>query len=409
MAKRELVLIGAGKIGRGYLADVFNRKGYKLIFLEYAEGLVNALKEQGYYTVFMSHDGAPDESFRIGGYDIYCTETEYETCVNVLANANYATVHVYPGACESIGHMIGDAIKKRVREGNKEPLDIFTCVNFQGPAKILKDFALERLTTQAEKDYIESNVGFVQTLIYRNGGIPTPEMLAEDPLCVSMSDTTNWPVDKDAFKGAPPEGIDNAVLTDHFEARLVYKVWAGNMVHCMSSYVGKQRGYEYYYQSGSDPYIYKCSALAKLEANHGICSEFNISVDVLDDRKKGKIAPFDPKAAEGDMDTLNRIGADPKRKLSRGDRFIGPALLCLKHGKTPYFLTRGAAMGFYFVNPEDASACEIQDYIKSFGIEKAVAKYCQLNLSDPLDKQIYELVLMHYYEIGDAFPEEITE
>ncbi len=109
------------------------------------------------------------------------------------------------------------------------------------------------------------------------------------------------------------------------------------------------------------------------------------------------------------MDTLNRIGADPKRKLSRGDRFIGPALLCLKHGKTPYFLTRGAAMGFYFVNPEDASACEIQDYIKSFGIEKAVAKYCQLNLSDPLDKQIYELVLMHYYEIGDAFPEEITE
>ena len=55
MAKKEIVLIGAGKIGRGYIADLFNTAGYKLVFLEYAEGLVQKMRDQGYYTIFRSH------------------------------------------------------------------------------------------------------------------------------------------------------------------------------------------------------------------------------------------------------------------------------------------------------------------------------------------------------------------
>ena len=34
MMKKEAVLIGAGKIGRGYRADLFNQAGYHLTFLE---------------------------------------------------------------------------------------------------------------------------------------------------------------------------------------------------------------------------------------------------------------------------------------------------------------------------------------------------------------------------------------
>ena len=53
MAKKELVLIGAGKIGRGYIADLFNDAGYKLTFLEYSEALVQKLRAQGYYTCLL--------------------------------------------------------------------------------------------------------------------------------------------------------------------------------------------------------------------------------------------------------------------------------------------------------------------------------------------------------------------
>lgn len=408
MAKKEVVLIGAGKIGRGYMGDVFNRAGYHLTFLEYDENLVHKMREQGYYTVFMTdrqETGSGEvSSFRIEGYDAFCTETEREACVNAIANTNYATIHVYPGACESIGHMVGDAIKQRKEADNEEPLDIFMCVNFQGPAETIRGYALEQLETEEEKAFLDEHIGFIETMIFRNGGTPTEEMLEMDPICVAMSDNTNWPVDQDAFKGIPPQGVEMA-LTDNFSARLVYKVWAGNMMHCCNAFYGKPKGYEYYYESALDPYIYKCAALGKLEANHGICEEYNTPVEVLDTNHKGKIAPFAPeKVNTADRDTLNRIGADPIRKLRRNDRFVGPAILSMKHGKIPYFLTRGAAMGFYFENPEDAAAVELQNFIKENGIEKAIEKYCGLNLNDKDENFVYQLILAHYYEIGDVDP-----
>ena len=410
MGKKELVLIGAGKIGRGYMADIFNRAGYQLTFLEYSDGLVKALNDQGYYTVFMVHkvetDGPQMEKFRISGYKAYCTETERADCLGALAHTNYATIHVYPGACEAIGHMLGDAIKQRVAEKNEETLDIFLCVNFQGPAKIFKDYAKERLTTEEERRYLEEKVGFVETMIYRLGGTPTPEMLAEDPLCVYAGDTTDWPVDKDAFKGDPPEGVTMNMM-DNFQARLVHKIWAGNMTHCIASYIGKKKGYHYYYEAQVDPYIHKCGVLAKREANFGICTEYHTTVEVIDPHSSTP-ERFDPsKINSKDVDTLNRIGADPKRKLRRSDRFVGPALLSIKYGKVPFFLARGAAMGFYFQNPEDASAVEIQAYINENGIEKAIQTYCELDLQDKDENFLYQLILANYYEIGDYDPFDI--
>ncbi len=412
MGKKELVLIGAGKIGRGYMADIFNRAGYQLTFLEYSDALVKALNKQGYYTVFMNSSDDKDSKptltkFRIGGYKAYCTETQRQQCLDALAETNYATIHVYPGACESIGHMLGDAIKQRVARNNAEPLDIFMCVNFQGPAKIFKAYAKERLTTEEEKGYLEEKVGFVETMIFRSGENPAQEMLAEDPLCVSVSNTTNWPVDKDAFKGTPPEGVEMNLM-GNFEARLVHKIWSGNMTHCSAAYYGKQRGYTYHYESELDPYIHKCSVLAKREADHGICAEYNVSVEEINTGYKKTPSRVDfSKVDTKNRDTLNRIGADPKRKLGRNGRFVGPALLAIKHGKVPFFLTRGAAMGFYFVNPEDAAAVEIQDFIRENGIEKAILKYCQLDPGDKNENFLYQMILGHYYEIGEFDPFDI--
>ncbi len=405
MGNKEIVLIGAGKIGRGYMADLFNRAGYRLIFLEYSEDLVKKLRAQGSYTVFMSRKEEHDLiHFPISGFAIYCTQTEYEECLDAIARVNYVTVHVYPGACESIGHMLGDAIKLRMKRGNSEPLDILTCVNFQDPANILKQYALERLQTQEERDFLQEHVGFVETLIFRNGGIPTPEMLSTDPLCVSMSDNTHWPVDKDAFKGCPPEGIEMD-LQDNFAARLCYKVWAGNMSHCGSAFYGKMYGYTYLYEAALNPYIFKNNALAKREASFGICTEYHAPQELLDSNKNAKPKRFDPKSVDtNDKDTLDRIGADPVRKLRRNDRFIGPALLAMKHGKVPFFLARGAAAGFYFTNPQDEAACEIQEYIKKNGIEKAVEKYCQLDLQKKEEDFLHQLIVANYYDLAKADP-----
>ena len=65
-------------------------------------------------------------------------------------------------------------------------------------------------------------------------------------------------------------------------------------------------------------------------------------------------------------------------------------------------------MGFYFTNPDDKAACEVQDFIKEQGIEKAIEKYCQLDLDKPEENLLYQLILGNYWEISQADPTEIN-
>jgi len=412
MYKKEAVLIGAGKIGRGYMAYIFHKAGYKMTFLEYSDALVKQMNAQGYYTVFMRHRefGHGEWSkFRIENYDAYCTETQYAQCVDVLSKANYATVHVFPGAIKGISRMIADACKKRMAEGNEETLDIFFVINFLDADILFKQAAMEALDTPEQKAYMEKYIGFVYGLVRGSGPTPNDDMLAEDPIAVSCADTDYLPVDVDQMKGPMPEGV-NFHAAHNVGGLVKHKVWGGNVGHCAQAYFGKVKGYTYGYETEQDAYIYKCKDLCAREAKDALQV---IKVEEAEkERYLGNYTPpkpFDPASVNTDvLDKLDRIGADPIRKLGRNDRFIGPALLAVSQGKVPFFLARGAAMGFYFTNPDDKAACEVQDFIKEQGIEKAIEKYCQLDLDKPEENLLYQLILGNYWEISQADPTEIN-
>ncbi|MGI6665551.1 MAG: hypothetical protein ACOX3W_09150 [Christensenellaceae bacterium] len=413
--QKEAVLIGAGKIGRGYMAYIFNNAGYRMTFLEYDETLVTQMRTQGYYTIFMRdrHNETADwDVFRIENYDAFCTETEWDACVDVLSTANYATVQVFPGAIKSIGHMIGEAAKKRMLAGNEETLDIFFVINFLDADVLFREAALEIMQTEEERIYLDKYIGFVYGLVRGSGPMPNQEMLEIDPIAISCADQNYLPVDVDQMKGPMPEDV-NFIPTHNVGALVKRKVWGGNVSHCCLAYYGKQRGYTYGYEASLDPYIHKCGEFATQEALKGL--ELDITFDPADikryfiDDDYGKEGPYDPSKIDTEVkDPLNRIGADPIRKLARNDRFIGPALLCLKHGVVPYFLARGAAMGFFFENEEDPAAVEIQNYIAAEGIEKAIEKYCQLDKQDALENTLYQMVLSHYYDIKEVDPYYVT-
>ena len=407
MMKKEAVLIGAGKIGRGYLADLFNQAGYHLTFLEYSQELVQKMREQGYYTINMAHKDAPDDVFRISGYDAFCTQTEEEQCIEALAHTNYGSIHVFPNACESIGHMIGKAIVRRMEEGNDETLDLLMCVNFLQPTKILKGYINEILKTPEQKAYLEEKVGFSECLVHRNGMVPTPEQLEKDPIAVYAGDSPYLTADKEGFKGEPPAGV-NLHLIDKMEGRLTQKIWNINMWHCSTAFYGRKMGYTYFDESASNLYIVRCCDLARSEANFALCKEFGFTMEELMETFPEKKERFDPsKVDHSEKDLLDRIAQDPKRKLAKGDRFIGPALCCLKHGRMPYYLARGAAMGYYFKNENDPAACEILAYVKEHGIRDAVTKYSGLSDEEPNEKLLKELIVGHYYEAGDMDPFDI--
>lgn len=396
--KKEHVLIGAGKLGRGYLADLFNKAGYHLIFMEYSKNLVEAMREQGYYTLFQEkEDGTGTNVVKIDGYEVYCTEgEEYDICVDKLVNATTASIHTYDDGFKPIGHMLGDAMKKRVAAGIEAPLDIFLVANYLNLDEAFRAYMFERLTTDEERQYVIDKVGLIQTLPYR-GGYPASEaMLKQDPIAVSATDYPELPVDEEAFKGPVPEGI-NFLMLDRMSDRLNCKLWTANVRGGVLAAIAKQAGYETIEEANKDEYAVKCSTFGWKEAYWGAMRHFNFTEEEF---KRG--ARKDSKVyGRTTSDTVDRQLFGLKRKLGRQERLTGPALACLEFDRVPYFLTKGLAMAFQFDNPADPTSVEVLEFVKTEGIEKAIETYCQLDLENPLDQKLYQLVLAQYY---DAFP-----
>lgn len=408
--KKEIALIGAGKIGKGYTADLFSEAGYHLIFLCHSLKQAEAMRAQGSYTIFKYRNGqeAPEE-YRISDFEAYSTAAEYEQCLAVLARVRYATVHVYPGAFQAIGHMVGDAIRRRVAEGNADTLDLMLCLNYIDADRILKRYIEERLETEEERRYFAEKVGVGMALTFRWGAEPQPWMLQKDPLCACVAESPDLPVDAEAFRGAVPPGVALRPLTKMRE-RLAYKLWGGNVSSAILANLSMQRGYAYTGEGREDDEIYLASVLGTREAEFGFDQVYSLTpaekAENVRGRNHGERPREQVRQEQGyqGMDPVTRVGADPARKLARQDRLVGPAIACIRAGRIPFFLAKAAAAGFYFKNPADASACEIQDYIARRGIEAAVERYCELDLTDPAEQALYQLILAHYYDMSGEDP-----
>lgn len=410
--KKEVALIGAGKIGKGYVADLFHAAGYRIIFLCHSLRQAKALREQGHYTMFKYMDGQRDPiQYQIDNFDAVSTVEEYDQSVDVLARVNYATVHLFPNAFADIGHLIGDAIRKRVAEGNEETLDLILCLNAVDSDLAFIKYIREALHTPEEERYFEEKVGVGMALTFRWGPNPRPYMLEQDPLCSCAGESPDLPVDAEAFKGPIPKDVALRPLTKMRE-RLVYKLWGGNVSMAITANLSMKKGYEYTYQGTLDNDIFRASELGTREAHFGFDTVYHLTQEEKDENYRGREArklgnKERRKRMSTQVDEVTRVGADPIRKLGREDRLIGPALACIRAGKVPFFLAKAAAAGFYYVDPADRSACEIQEYVKQEGIEKAIVKYCQLNMEDAQERLLFQMILGHYYDMSDLDPEEI--
>ena len=68
MGDRPVVIWGAGRIGRGFIAEVFSEPGYRLTFVDMMRPLVQRLDEAGGYTIWKA-TGEGLSEVRIEAYD----------------------------------------------------------------------------------------------------------------------------------------------------------------------------------------------------------------------------------------------------------------------------------------------------------------------------------------------------
>ena len=88
-------------------------------------------------------------------------------------------------------------------------------------------------------------------------------------------------------------------------------------------------------------------------------------------------------------DEVTRVARNPKRKLSAADRLVSPANQLMQRGRKPSALAKTIAAALKFDYAEDKEAVEIQNYIRTEGMEKAITHFTDI----PADSKLFEMIM----------------
>jgi mannitol-1-phosphate 5-dehydrogenase len=389
-ADKQIIVWGAGRIGRGFVADLFAAAGRLVHFVDAERELVALLRERGAYTVKrIRGEGDADES-TVSGYTAHHV-SEREAVLSLLDSCGLAAVAVFPSAFGRVADDLAEGIERRVAGGGNKPLDILVCANAPGAAQTLRGLLAERLS-DAGRTYLAEQVGLAEALIMRIAGEPGAEQMEADPLVVVTNGYPEMPVDATAFRGRVPS-VPGVVPTERIEAEEARKLYTYNMLHAVYGYVGRRAGCGSVLECTRDAGVQSVALGALAESTAGLTAEFGFSEDEMREWNARVVANVSNPVLQ---DTTARLGADPVRKLRRADRLAGPALLCRRHGILPLYLAKAVACALLFDAPGDGGADELRRYVGEHGAREAVVHFCGL----AREPELVQLVVEQYEKAG---------
>ncbi len=334
---KNAVMYGGGNIGRGFIGMLLSQSGYEVTFVDVAEPVVNTLNEKRCYPVrVLSNDGHKDitvENVRaVNGND-------QNAVAEAIANADIMATAVGVNILKFIISNLVAGIRLRLQRGCG-PLNIIICENLMDANKVLEGMLKAHLN-EAEQVWFDENIGLVEASIGRMVPVQTEEMKDGEPMRVCVEGYGFLPVDKDAFKGQIPE-IRNMVPFSPFDFYIKRKLYVHNMGHATCAYLGDLFGLQYIYEAIDRDDIYIIVKGAMEQSAQALSRKYGVALESIFPHIDDLLRRFTNRALK---DTCQRVGGDPKRKLSPEDRLIGSSKLAFEMGITPAYIAIGAAAG----------------------------------------------------------------
>ncbi|MBV9850187.1 MAG: mannitol dehydrogenase [Armatimonadetes bacterium] len=353
------VQFGAGNIGRGFLGQLLFESGYRTTFIEANPALVGALNRRGEYPLRLASDTGIQD-LTIGSVRAIDAR-DAEAVAAALAEADLAGTSVGVDVLPRVAPTLAAGLSARAARGGG-PLNVLLCENQWHAAPLMRDLLLPHLAPPA-RDFLDTHIGLVETVIGRMVPVQTDAVRAEDPLLIVAEPYKELPVARAMLRGpAPP--LVGLIAADDFDAYEARKLFLHNASHAALAYLGWLRGHEFIWQCAEDRDITSVCAAALSEASQALVAEYGFALDALRAFTDDLMRRFANKALG---DTVARVAADPLRKLRPNDRLVGAANLCLKHGITPAALAQVIVAALAYDNPDDAKAMELQEKRRATG------------------------------------------
>jgi mannitol-1-phosphate 5-dehydrogenase len=371
---KKIVILGAGKIGRGFIADIFQKSGYKIAFIDSNAALIEQMNLNGKYTLFNVPGLGEEEKKVITGFEAYHID-DIKT-IETLEEVDLAAVCLFPAAFDDTAELLAKVARKRYGKKMK-CLDVLVCANMFRPAHLLREKVIECLKNDEEA---QSFISFIETIVIRIAIDPKPEMVADDPLVVQTNGYPWLYVEQDAFMNTLPK-CDQIAPSSNMLAEETRKIYTYNMTHAVLAYVGLSKGLVTVHDALNDSQVRRIADGALEEISTGLQLEFGFTADEMKQWNSNVIKNFSNPLL---IDRLDRVGFDPIRKLQRDDRLTGAALLCRKNGVYPIFLASAIAYGLKYCNELDPSSLTIAKTIEDDSLSAAIEKFCGLKYEKDL-------------------------
>ncbi|WP_432398128.1 mannitol-1-phosphate 5-dehydrogenase [Pseudarthrobacter sp. L19] len=374
----KAVHFGAGNIGRGFVGLLLHEAGYEVVFADVADALISQLAAADSYRV---HEVGETPAVRtVDNFRALNSGSQEDAVVAEIATADVVTTAVGPHILKFVAPVIAKGIAARA--AGLAPLQVMACENAINATDILKS----EITAQwdpAAGDLAAAAV-FANTAVDRI----VPNQEAGQGLDVTVETFYEWVIDRTPFGDRQPV-IPGATFVDDLGPYIERKLFTVNTGHASAAYFGFDAGLEKISDAMADQDVAADVRAVLDETKELLVAKHGFNRDEQEayvQKILGRFTnPYLP-------DTVNRVGRAPLRKLSRHERFIGPAAELAERGIVPEALLGAMAAALRFNDPADAEAVELGQILASSSPEDATARITGLEPTHPLFPAVCALV-----------------
>ncbi|XBS69742.1 mannitol-1-phosphate 5-dehydrogenase [Acerihabitans sp. KWT182] len=371
---------GAGNIGRGFIGKLLADAGIEVIFADVNQVVLDALNARREYEVHVVGEQSRVEKVR----NVSAVHSGSPDVAALIATVDLVTTAIGPQILERIAPAVAKGLIQRHDAGNTRPLNVIACENMVRGTSQLKQHVLNALPEQYHH-WLAQNVGFVDSAVDRI--VPPAQAGNEDPLAVTVETFSEWIVDKTQFKGEPP-AIAGMELTDNLMAFVERKLFTLNTGHAITAYLGQQAGHKTIRDAILDPAIRQVVKGAMEESGAVLINRYG-----FDPAKHAAYITKILQRFENPYlhDDVERVGRQPLRKLSAGDRLIKPLRGTLEYGLRHDNLMNGIAAAMHYHSEQDPQAQEWAALLEKSGPEAALAQVSGLDKDSEVLEQVVNI------------------
>lgn len=381
---KKAVHFGAGKIGRGFIAELLHDSGYEIIFADVVDALVDLINEKKEYPLFLIEKNY--EKKVIDHVLAYSTIKEEQKVIDAIGEAKLLTTSVMATNLAKIAPTIAKGLKKRFDE-NKDKMTVMACENaIMGTDILKKELENTGIITKEQLD---------QTAVFPNTAVDRMVFDGEHDgeKGIEIGKDYELAIEKNKLIDPENEPIKGAEYVEDLEMYLQRKIYIINGGHALTGYVGYHYGLKTVQDVIHNDEVFKEVKGAMLESAAALEKKYGFTHESL--VKYMQSMMIERFTAPGVCDPIQRVAREPMRKLSSNDRILGPAFACEEFGLDNTYLLRGAAYAFSYLDENDPQSVKLQEKIKTHGIETMITECTGAEKGS----HVYETILKDYQEI----------